>query len=456
MSTIAGSVFMTKSSILPIAVLAAALAHHTPAQTEAFSGALPDTASLAAAFKGTSEESGQANVSSPPESNRADQRASLWSRAALTGEWDGARKYLADRGLEFTFLYRTDQSANLRGGMESRTGAIHNLDLQLSIDAWAFVGWTGARLFVHYLANDGGTISRWTGDAQMISNLESPRLSKFYQVWIEQAFFDHTFSILCGLYDLNSEFYVTNAATLFLNGSHGIGKELSQAGQNGPSIFPNTGGALRVKGSVNELYLQAAVLDGCPGNDDDPCAASFAWCPDQGVLLVAEGGMEAAGDDDNLYRKFAAGAWWFPRSNHYPIDNRGFYLTAEQEIHREEGTESQGLTVFSRVGFADAMLNEYHYHLGIGFVYAGLLPGREDDMLGVAIAHAHHSDAFLAQAQAGGVHMLEAEVSLEVTYRAQIVPWLVFQPDIQYVIHPSGDPGIPNATVAGARIEVSM
>ena len=456
MSNFTGSGVMAKGSILQIAVLAVALTHYTPAQTQEFSSALRDTTTFAAGFGGEPEESLPAPQQSHTQDSRDDQHASLWNRAALTGEWEGARSDFAERGLEFTFLYRTDQVANLRGGIESHKGAIHNLDLQLSIDAGAFVGWTGARLFVHYLANDGGTISRWVGDAQMISNLESPRLNKFYQAWIEQALFDNVLSILCGLYDLNSEFYVTDAAALFLNGSHGIGKEFSQAGMNGPSIFPNTGGALRVKGAADGLYLQAAVVDGRPGNDEDPCATSFAWCPDQGILLIAEGGMEVAGSDKSLYRKFAGGAWWFPHSNQHPMNNRGFYLTAEQEVYREDRTESQGLTVFSRVGFADAALNEYHYHLGIGFVYAGLLPGREEDRLGLAIAHAHHSDVFLAQAEAEEVHLLEAETSVELTYRAQLSPWLILQPDIQYIIHPSGNPGIPNATVAGARIEVSI
>lgn len=456
MSNFTGSAVMAKGSVLQITILSVVLTHQTPAQTDTFGAGLPDSASYAAGFRGESEESLPAPQQPQTLDSRDDQSATLWSRAALTGEWEGARRALVERGLEFTFLYRTDQAANLRGGMESRKGAIQNLDLQLSIDAGAFIGWTGGRVFVHYLANDGGTISRWVGDAQMISNLESPRLNKFYQAWIEQGLFDNALSILCGLYDLNSEFYVTDAAALFLNGSHGIGKELSQAGLNGPSIFPNTGGALRVKGAVDGFYLQAAALDGRPGNDDDPCAASFAWCPDQGILLIAEGGTEVAGSDKSLYRKFAGGAWCFPHSNQHPMNNRGFYLTAEQEVYREEGTESQGLTVFSRVGFADAVLNEYHYHLGIGFVYAGLLPGREEDRLGLAIAHAHHSDVFLARAEAEEVHLLEAETSVEVTYRVQLSPWLILQPDIQYVIHPSGDPGIPNATVAGARIEVSI
>jgi porin len=48
-----------------------------------------------------------------------------------------------------------------------------------------------------------------------------------------------------GLYDLNSEFDVIEAAALFLNPSHGIGPDFAQSGRNGPSIFPVTSLAIR-------------------------------------------------------------------------------------------------------------------------------------------------------------------------------------------------------------------
>jgi len=48
------------------------------------------------------------------------------------------------------------------------------------------------------------------------------------------------------------------------------------------------------------------------------------------------------------------------------------------------------------------------------------------------------------------------EIVIEVTYQAQITPWLVIQPDLQYIIHPGGtrDPG--NALILGGRASITF
>jgi porin len=44
----------------------------------------------------------------------------------------------------------------------------------------------------------------------------------------------------------------------------------------------------------------------------------------------------------------------------------------------------------------------------------------------------------------------------EATYRAQVTPWLVVQPNIQHVINPGTDALIKSATVVGVRFEMAM
>ena len=43
---------------------------------------------------------------------------------------------------------------------------------------------------------------------------------------------------------------------------------------------------------------------------------------------------------------------------------------------------------------------------------------------------------------------------IEVTYKIAFAPWLMVQPDVQYVIHPGGSTALPNATVLGIRLDV--
>ena len=47
------------------------------------------------------------------------------------------------------------------------------------------------------------------------------------------------------------------------------------------------------------------------------------------------------------------------------------------------------------------------------------------------------------------------ELVFEATYAAQIAPWWIVQPDVQYIVHPGGnvpDPNNPNAVIGNAFI----
>ena len=46
----------------------------------------------------------------------------------------------------------------------------------------------------------------------------------------------------------------------------------------------------------------------------------------------------------------------------------------------------------------------------------------------------------------------DGETTLEATYRWVLTDWLSLQPDLQYVVHPGGDPALGNALVVGLRL----
>ena len=48
------------------------------------------------------------------------------------------------------------------------------------------------------------------------------------------------------------------------------------------------------------------------------------------------------------------------------------------------------------------------------------------------------------------------ETILEVTYLAQVLPWLTIQPSLQYAINPETDPEIENHLAAGLRFGVEF
>jgi porin len=406
---------------------------------------------------GEATESAQSDQQTPP-SNEIDGR--------LTGNWMGLRSSLEESGISFGFMFRGDQGANLSGGAQRGTGYLHNIDATFSIDAEKFLGWNGANLFVHVMSNNGGTLNRYVGDVQMTSNIEAKRVTKLYQAWVDQSMFSGSASLLIGLYDLNSEFYATRSAALFLNGSFGVGKEFSQTGANGPSIFPNTALAMRVRFSPSkEWYVQAAALDGQPGLPGDPFSPAIHLSAEEGALIVGEVGHVS--NADQVYGKIGVGAWYYTAptdeigtdesSESAESNNWGVFLHADQVILPSSSDPNAGLAAFARLGFASKSINQFDNNLALGLVWTAssgtAVPG---DQIGLAFSTAHVSPFFETAALNSGGRMEAAESTLEGCYRHSLLPWLITMADIQYVIHPSAQQGRASACIAVLRLEVHI
>ena len=103
-------------------------------------------------------------------------------------------------------VYTGEVMSNVRGGIKTGTVYMDNFDLMLTADL-SKAGLEGGTLFVYGLYNNTQTFSdRYTGDAQVISNIDSERHYRFYEAWYEHRFAGDRASIKAGLIDLNSEF----------------------------------------------------------------------------------------------------------------------------------------------------------------------------------------------------------------------------------------------------------
>lgn len=384
--------------------------------------------------------------------------------------------------LELQAVYTGELFTNLSGGRRTGTDYLGDLSIVLTIDLERALGLSGARLFVYSLANHGGDPSERIGDIQVTSNIEAPDTWKLYEAWYQQNVASDRLSILFGLYDLNSEFDVIESAGLFVNSSFGIGAEYSQTCRNGPSIFPTTALGARLEGRLaRTVILRAAVLDGVAGDPTDPYGthimlseedgALISWEIDWRVGIRSQAGPSrrriGRGHESLPYRgKFALGGWHYtarfedvlagPADRTLPLrGSHGFYALGEYRVLRDPTGGDQGLTVFGRIGWADPTVNRLVAYTGFGVVYQGLLPGRDEDRLGLGVAAAHNGGRFERARAIIDQPVEDAEVAIELTYRAQLSPWLAVQPDLQYVVNPGTEPELANAVVAAARFELS-
>jgi porin len=175
----------------------------------------------------------------------------------------------------------------------------------------------------------------------------------------------------------------------------------------------------------------------------------------------------------SLLGTFKIGGWFDtapdPNANSAQPWNYGFYFVADQMLYRVSDSvapvrdnkdlqttaaspTNKGLGVFTHIGFSPETSSFMNFYIDGGLTYKGLIPTRDNDVLGVAVAYGHLNNNPQDNEESSNPGY---EIVFEATYQMELTPWLSLQPDLQYVVHPSGT-DIPNALVLGARATVSF
>jgi len=366
-------------------------------------------------------------------------------------------------GITFDAVYTGEGARNASGGLRTGGTYLDNLDLSLSADRGSIFGLPGLSGLLYGLHNSSNDFNeKYVGDAQIASNIDGASGWRLYEAWLDWAPGESgAFSARFGLYDVNTEFDVTETAGLFLNGAHGMGTDFGQTGENGPSIFPITSLALRLKiTGANGAYGQLVVADGVPGDPDDPSRQKIDLSSDDGALLIAEGGVSVG-----AWRKLAIGLWRYTANfdeltgtepSGAPATsngNQGWYAIADRTLWTGEGRTLAG---FLRIGQAEDTFNTFDGYLGAGVSLTGFWPARSADALGLGVANAFTGDDYQDAQTLAGLSADSEETTIELTYRTPITDWLTLQPDVQYIINPGVDPGRDNALVILLRFELSF
>lgn len=393
-----------------------------------------------------------------------------WKEDALTGNWGGLREDLYQKGIDFEIVHKSDLMANVSGGLKRGSVWMGYTSIQSEFDLDKLFGWQNTTSVLQYHSGLGGKLNtNYVGGFVGEDNIEvSTNTAQFYQAWIQKKWFEDNLSMLAGLYAVDTEYYVTDVSSIFIQAPYGMANEFAQAGVNGPPIFPLSALGLRVKyfNPTYKTYIQAAITDGVPGDPNDPRGTHVKLGSGDGTLSVVELGYHPAHSGDfnknKGIHKLAIGFWGFTSKfddltsldafgNPLKRRNNGFYAFSEGGVYREDSTSAQGINAFVRVGVADKNINQANWTYSVGAVYQGLFPDRNDDVLGVAITVNHASDKYKTLNNA-----VSPEKDFEITYKAQIFPYLVIQPTFQYITNPGMDKSLENSTVIGIRTEIYL
>jgi porin len=183
---------------------------------------------------------------------------------------------------------------------------------------------------------------------------------------------------------------------------------------------------------------------------------STAFHDEDYFFAVAETGVVPTfnagwGELSGAYR---AGLWYDPQpktdftSGGTKRDDVGFYVSIDQQLLRENADDDQGLGVFARYGWADSDVNEITCFWSVGCQYQGLIPTRDQDVLGFGVARGKlvGSAGFSKQ----------YETAYELYYGAWLAPWIQVAPSLQYIQDPGAAAGVSDAFVFGLRVQMAF
>ena len=426
----------------------------------------------------------------------ADMIGEWWGGSGAAGKWFGAREELTGRGLTLGGKWLGSVYGVVGGGLERRATFDQEMKLEARLDIAQATGWEG----LEGLTAVGGVRLREgenVNDSVGASPAFNPssyqggmhwRLLPFYLTYTTPELFGvPNFLTISGGWQNPFDFFARQEdAKLFRNNVIVSGKGISSNGVGWSSSYAAWGGMVKVA-STSLAYAQGGIYMAIPHDADTSnhgleLAGAQPW-NQNGWYVLAESGVtpKLAG----LSGKYALGGYYWGLENTSfsggECDGRfGFYAMAEQRLFRESDSgiemsggrdadgksrslpgaskeSGQGLRWLGFVNYAPDFNNCLPIFFYTGFVYEGLIPARDHDQAGVALAFGNYSQSQIrANCEAGNPVLKTHEGVLEFEYRVQVNRWSFIQPFLQYVIRPGGDGEVANATVLGVHFGVTF
>lgn len=417
---------------------------------------------------------------------------SIATSLPASGDPMGARAALAGVGVTYGAKYTGEALGNASGGVKRGAAYDGLLSAYADADLEKLWGWKG--LALHASGFQIHSTSHFTADnlnsLVTSSNIEAFDSTLLFELWLEQTFFDAKLSVRFGQLAADTEFLGSDTAGLFIANTFGWAVFPSLNLPTGGPIYPLATPGVRLKIEPGDQFAALfAVYNGNPvepGIDpprsrekyglgfrfDDPLLAigELQWNYGHGAEAtglpgtIKVGGWHHFGtfDDqrfgtDGLSLSDAA-------SNGIPAQvrgNYGIYGVIEQQLYRlPGGAPDKGISAFARVFAGPSEQNPVDLYADAGLVFSGFIPGRGDDVFGVALAYSKVSNRAIdldndARGFGLAVPVRNYEAVLELDYQAQLAPGWTLQPMFQYIWHPGGhieNPSRPGTAIGDAAV----
>lgn len=366
-----------------------------------------------------------------------------------TGKWFGARPIFEEHGVTVNSSLLYSPSMKTTGGSygEGSAKGYSLFNLSVTVDTEKAGMWKGGTFYALYQKKTGYGLSGPNGamgDWMVYDGWDWRQMNQISEYWYQQKLWDNKIRLKVGKQDANADFGFLNSGWDFMNTAFSVNPTIPMPTYPDQSFGfmaeINPKEWLSIRNGIYSRYsipVNLTEIEFKPTIKKLPGRYSIgAWeMSDSNGMSVAEG-LDSTG------------------APYYNSFNRNFgaYVQFEQMVYKEnkdDENDMQGLVVFGQAGIAPSNKNDMSRYVGGGLNYRGPIPHRDQDRAGIAIGSGNFAPRL------GDItSQVGAETAFEVFYRAQITPWFYLQPDIQFIMNPSGM--YSNSVAVGLRSVITF
>jgi porin len=399
----------------------------------------------------------------------------------LLAGWQEA--FQRETGIRLYFDYYGVFLGNPVGGLSQGVGYSHEIVFGGHVDLDRIFGWQGATFTASFGDGAGYNLSRRVGNFFTVSESYIENTGALYNLYLTQKAFDEKLDLQIGRMTAGQFFATLPAFGLQVSG--GINGNPANLFSNAPfhaGITATWAATIKYKPTPT-TYLSSGIFQASPrlgvyayhGTD-------FSIRPGDGILMMFEAGWKptlglsgppqrspiqqeketSSAGIPGLPGIYKIGGYY---SNYTfqmfggGVEHNafGFYAMAQQMVWRAAGKKIQNLSIWGGIVYSpqtDIALMPFMGYSGT--IWQGILPARDQDMWLFTWLIGNFSSAFANSASNSGLTAPTYETVFETSYIIQLNQYLSIQPDIQYIVRPSGYSDIPNALVIGVQATVSF
>jgi porin len=375
----------------------------------------------------------------------------------LTGDWQGERTALAEKGVTVFGYYNAIYAGNVSGGHSTDSSYAGDLYAGTKIDFGKWLGWNPLVFTLSGIDRHGRSIDEAVGGQYSVMQLVGGQSGFLYEMNLEAKFLDDTLAIKLGRMSATDDFVGSPYYSYSLNNA--VNGQIRAALFDGVMTsypFPVWGG--RLKYQPNEEFN--AMLGVYQLSDDmfdrTDRGVDFSIEGDDGVSVFTQVGWNPKFADRPAH--FYAGInQAFKELTHFNDTDTSnyfirYYAHADYQVYSEGRGSKEGLVAFATFAYTDQQdIAIIPIQSTLGLNYQGLLPDRPDDNTVFFMTYGQFSNDYAASKEATGDHAPDYEMVLEAGHRFQMTKFSYIQPDVQYIVHPAGNASTENALVLGVQ-----